>query len=369
METVDVQSIVSGSSSRHLIHPGGPTKPRLTFLGSVKKAVRIFIAWVFSNVGVCVLVLGYLAVGAFMFKEIEAQEGLGPDIIGRHRNLTILLLWNSTVTHNMLDKQTWTKEVESIIADFQAAIVEAESEGLEDVEANAKVWNYSGAFLYSITVITTIGFGHIVPVTPLGKIMSIFYAVFGVPLFLLYLSNIGNIMARSFKWSYKNLCGCYLAKRIIHRHEAQNVVPYSDNQDYREQDSLSLAFSTDTNSSEKKPTEQVAVPVTLSLAVMVSYLCGGAILFGEWEGWDFLDGFYFCFITLTTIGFGDLLPGDAVDQDDDEEKFGGMNVQFILCSLYILNGMAVIAMTFNLMQERVIKNIRSYGGKLWRNKS
>ncbi len=38
------------------------------------------------------------------------------------------------------------------------------------------------------------GFGHIVPVTPLGKIMSIFYAVFGVPLFLLYLSNIGQYL-------------------------------------------------------------------------------------------------------------------------------------------------------------------------------
>jgi len=39
-----------------------------------------------------------------------------------------------------------------------------------------------------------IGYGHIVPTTSIGKIVSIFYAVLGVPLFLLYLSNIGIIL-------------------------------------------------------------------------------------------------------------------------------------------------------------------------------
>jgi len=98
---------------------------------------------------------------------------------------------------------------------------------------------------------------------------------------------------------------------------------------------------------------------------MISYICGGAILFGEWEGWNFLDGFYFCFITLSTIGFGDILPGDAVDQDDTEAKIGGLiNVQFIFCSLYILLGMAVIAMCFNLMQEKVVKAVVALGQKI-----
>lgn len=38
----------------------------------------------------------------------------------------------------------------------------------------------------------------------------------------------------------------------------------------------------------------------------------------------------------------------------------GVDIQFIICAVYLLLGMALIAMCFNLMQEQVINNIRSF---------
>ncbi len=40
-------------------------------------------------------------------------------------------------------------------------------------------------------------------------------------------------------------------------------------------------------------------------------LCLPAVVFVYTEDWDYLDAFYFTFITLTTIGFGDLVAGES----------------------------------------------------------
>lgn len=110
----------------------------------------------------------------------------------------------------------------------------------------------------------------------------------------------------------------------------------------------------------KAKVREIIVPVYLSMLIMISYLVAGATLFCVWEGWTFLDSFYFCFISLALIGFGDMFPGAAVaDKAKASDKM-------IICSFYLLFGMALIAMCFQLGQEDVVKNLRRLFVKLSR---
>ena len=55
--------------------------------------------------------------------------------------------------------------------------------------------------------------------------------------------------------------------------------------------------------------KRVRVPIFVSLLTLVLYIMLGAVLFSMWEKWEFSVAAYFCFVTLSTIGFGDYVPG------------------------------------------------------------
>lgn len=119
------------------------------------------------------------------------------------------------------------------------------------------------------------------------------------------------------------------------------------------------------------------VPIWLCVFLVIGYILGGAYLFARWENWSLLDSAYFCFITLTTIGiksfealkcslittfnmnflgFGDFVPAQKETENAEES--------IAKCSLYLLFGIALLAMSFNLVQEEVIANVKSVARRL-----
>lgn len=78
----------------------------------------------------------------------------------------------------------------------------------------------------------------------------------------------------------------------------------------------------------------------------ISTLCIGAAAFSYYEHWTFFQAYYYCFITLTTIGFGDYV---ALQKDQALQT----QPQYVAFSfVYILTGLTVIGAFLNLVVLR-----------------
>ena len=71
------------------------------------------------------------------------------------------------------------------------------------------------------------------------------------------------------------------------------------------------------------------IPIWICLLLIFGILFGGAFMFIQRQEWDFLNSIYFCFITLSTIGFGDFVPknkGLDLDGQDQTELVMGLKI-------------------------------------------
>ncbi len=67
---------------------------------------------------------------------------------------------------------------------FISKIVEANNRGISAI-SNLTVepnWSFGQSVFFSGTVLTTIGYGHVTPLSPSGKLFCIFYAIIGIPM-------------------------------------------------------------------------------------------------------------------------------------------------------------------------------------------
>lgn len=247
------------------------------------------------------------------------------------------------------------------------------------------------------------GYGNTYPVTRTGKYLCMLYALFGIPLMFLVLTDMGDILATVLSKSYNEfralqskilaskLCSgstcckrnelkCRTHSKIV-INEPQTIMELLRSQagvkqgpvKYRNVELFEMLIARENENTEPernksmerwsscpelarektvsrviknfdkigKELEKLDVPIVLMVLVIFVYISCAAAVLPNWEkNMDFQEAFYFCFITLTTIGFG--------DTKLEHPKF------FLFFSLYIIIGMEIVFIAFKLGQDRLI---------------
>lgn len=98
--------------------------------------------------------------------------------------------------------------------------------------------------------------------------------------------------------------------------------------------------------------KSAAITLVTSIMMILTIALFGCYL----EGWRYLDGIYFGFITLTTIGFGDFVPLHPSPNVDPEGYPAHVLVFTIMSILYFTIGLAIVSSVLlsirNAMEER-----------------
>ncbi|XP_049894290.1 potassium channel subfamily K member 15-like [Epinephelus moara] len=170
-------------------------------------------------------------------------------------------------------------------------------------------WKFAGSFYFALTVITTIGYGHAAPRTDAGKVFCMFYALLGIPLTLVMFQSLGERINTFVRYL---LCR---TKQCLGLQETE----------------VSMGNM-----------------VLVGLLSCMSTLCIGAAAFSHYENWTFFDAFYYCFVTLTTIGFGDFVALQNTDALQNRPPYVAFSF------IYILVGLTVVGAFLNLVVLRFL---------------
>ncbi|KAK2724991.1 potassium channel subfamily K member 2-like [Artemia franciscana] len=211
-------------------------------------------------------------------------------------------------------------QVEEVLATYDKKLSISYEAGVNMYinETHEVNWSFINSAFFASTILTTVGYGHIAPATFWGKIFCICFALVGIPLTLVVLSDIGEAIAK-----IVSVCEKKLNKRKL-KYKGLKQNKQCCRRLIRTGKRIWL--------------------VIFALLCLAIYLAIGSVFFMFSEGWSFLDSFYFCFITVTTIGFGDYVPAQTY--------------HMLACTAYILVGLALTSAVIEMIRLRFIESLK-----------
>ncbi|XP_077275988.1 uncharacterized protein LOC143904884 [Temnothorax americanus] len=326
-----------------------------------------------------VLVMIYCGLGGFIFRFVEgAFETFYKCGVKRVKRDFLDTLWN--YSHN-LREDDWKSMARKKLMEFEEQLHTAHEAGLHTYSGQ-KSWSFLNAVVYCLTVITTIGYGHISPTTDTGKAITIVYAIFGIPMFLIILADFGKLFTRGIKflWAfvrrlyYTGSCrkvrrtapvqevmkGMQLVYDLAKFRRPSQMNPEEIEEMQRQQTQQpQTVLNVDANAPDTPGTpalsafavdDEFNLPISVAIVILLAYIFIGATLYSMWEAWNFFESFYFVFISMSTIGFGDYVPKHPI---------------YMMCSIvYLVFGLALTSMCINVVQVMLSDSFKQASQKI-----
>ncbi|GAB6024919.1 hypothetical protein CHUAL_010024, partial [Chamberlinius hualienensis] len=192
------------NSSKHGIIDVAPyqilTCPERCVSNAARHVKRLSHLW-FSHLLLLSILLGYTTLGAIIFNTVERphENQEKHDLIEMRRTI-LTEMWN--LSQNATNDIDWLNKSKDILIEFEGHLNKLYKMGFS-TNPDTVLWSFWGAMFYCGTVYSTIGYGHIVPSTEIGRALTMVYATFGIPLLLMVLADFGKLFTRGIKfiWS------------------------------------------------------------------------------------------------------------------------------------------------------------------------
>ncbi|XP_030758878.1 TWiK family of potassium channels protein 7-like isoform X4 [Sitophilus oryzae] len=330
--------------------------------GQIKRLIKVCMCEL-------ILIMILCGLGGLTFKYVEGNfETFYKCGVKRVKRDFIDLLW--TKSHN-LREEDWKSLARARLRSFEEELHNAHEAGMTDYSGQ-RSWSFLNGIVYSLTVITTIGYGHMFPKTHTGRALTIVYALIGIPLFLIALTDFGKLFTRGIKflWSFvRRLYYTGSCRRVRKTTGVDDIFKGAQmmydvatfrrpsmfhNPEEQDQDPENQAPPTDTPTtpaiSNFEIDDEFNLPISVALFILVAYIFCGACIYMVIENWRFFEAFYFVFISMSTIGFGDYVPRSPAFM--------------IISIIYLVFGLALMSMCFNVVQAKLSDTFKQASAKI-----
>lgn len=242
------------------------------------------------------LYVGYLCIGSVFFELLES--GIEQDMRSSYRSSKAVFL------------AKYPEVQDEDLEAFLTEVVKANDRGISPLRnaSNELNWGFGQALFFASTVVTTIGYGRVTPLSQTGKIFCMIYATIGIPLTLVLLTAVVERLLLPANW----LLGKLNAK-LGHLYQPFNI-------------------------------RLMHLSIIILIIAILFFMIPTVVFANIEPSWGMLDAFYYCFISLTTIGLGDYIPGEGVTQEN-------RSLYKICITIYLVCGLIAMMLALTVFYD------------------